>query len=459
MALSGLDIYKLLPKTNCRQCNFATCLAFAMQLAKKSVSIEKCPHLSADAKAALEASSLPPVKLVTVGTGERKLEIGNETVMFRHEEKFHHPCGLGFIIDDSESDELIKEKLRRINLFKFERVGQELNVDLVAVRQKGTAARFIEAVKVASANTDLALVLISDNAAAIKSALTANVHGFVGAGLKPAPTESLKDKRPLIYGAGKNNLTEFAALAKEFNVPLVVSAPDLEELSAMTAELSRQGVNDLVLDTGGKPVAQKIWDLTQARRQALKKSNRSLGYPFLAAVETDDPFTAAVEAAALACKYASIVLIKGTEPWQAVSLMTLRQNIYTDPQKPLQIEPKLYPVGDAGKDSPLLVTTNFSLTYYTVLGEVEASKVPSYILAVDTEGMSVLTAWAAEKFTPEKIASAIEKFGVAEAVSRKKLVLPGYVAVLSGELEEKSGWQVLVGPKEAAGIPSFLKNM
>ena len=442
MALSGLDIYKLLPKTNCRQCNFATCLAFAMQLAKKAVSIEKCPHLSVDAKAALEASSLPPVKLVTVGAGEKKLEIGNETVMFRHEEKFHHPCGLGFIIEDSVSDELIKEKLRLINQLKFERVGQELNVDLIALRARGQAKRFAEAAKLIAAQTDLALILASDDAAAQKEALS-----------------HVLNRRPLVWGCKKNNLDSFAALAKEFNVPLVITAPDLEELTSLAAELNKLGVRDLVLDTGGKPVAQKIWDLTQARRQALKKSNRSLGYPFLAAVDTDDPFTAAIEAAALVSKYASIVLIKGTEPWQATSLMTLRQNIYTDPQKPLQIEPKLYPVGLAGKDSPLLVTTNFSLTYYTVLGEVEASKVPSYILAVDTEGMSVLTAWAAEKFTPEKIASAMEKFGAAEAVSRKKLVLPGYVAVLSGELEEKSGWQVLVGPKEAAGIPSFLKNL
>jgi len=442
MALSGLDIYKLLPKTNCRQCNFATCLAFAMQLAKKSVSIDKCPNLSAEAKAALEASSLPPIRMVSLGAGEKKLEIGNETVMFRHEEKFHHPCGLGFIIGDSSSDEKIKAKLRQINQLKFERVGQELNVDLIALRACGQAKRFAEAAQLIAAQTNLALILISDDAAAQKEALAA-----------------VKERRPLVWGGNKNNIAEFAALAREFNVPLVLSAPGLEELSVMTAELSRQGVHDLVLDTGKKPVALKVWDLTQARRQALKKSNRALGYPFLAAVENDDPFAEAIEAAALISKYASIVLIKGVESWQALSLMTLRQNIYTDPQKPLQIEPKLYPVGPAGKDSPLLVTTNFSLTYYTVLGEVEASKVPSYILAVDTEGMSVLTAWAAEKFTPEKIASAIEKFGVAEAVSRKKLVLPGYVAVLSGELEEKSGWQVLVGPKEAAGIPSFLKNM
>jgi len=213
------------------------------------------------------------------------------------------------------------------------------------------------------------------------------------------------------------------------------------------------------LDTGIKSVKDKIWDLTQIRRLALKKSNRSLGYPVLVIIENNDPYEEAMEAATYISKYAGIILMKGIESWQVLSLLTLRQNIYTDPQKPLQIEPKLYPVGQVNDKSPVLVTTNFSLTYYTVLGEVEASKVPSYIISVDTEGMSVLTAWAAEKFTPEKITESINKFAVKDNVSHTRLVIPGYVAVMSGDLEEKSGWQIVVGPKEAAGIPSFLKNL
>jgi len=442
MALSGLDIYKLLPKTNCRECGFATCLAFAMQLAKKAVSIDKCPYVCAEAKSVLEASSQPPIKLITIGTGDQKLEIGNETVMFRHEEKFHRPCGLGFIIEDSLKDADIKGRLERINKLKFERVGQKIEVNLVAIRQNSDAKRFAEAVKLTYANTDLALVLMSDDLAAQKQAL-----------------EATKGRNPLIYKATKDNFADFAQLAKDYKASLVVACSDLDGLSDLTKKLNEAGVAGLVLDTGKKPVSEKIWDLTQIRRQALKKSNRALGYPTLVIIEEPDPYEEAIEAATYISKYAGIVLVKGIETWQALSLLTLRQNIFTDPQKPLQIEPKLYPIGQANDKSPVLVTTNFSLSYYTVLGEVEASKVPSYILSVDTEGMSVLTAWAAEKFTPGKISDSLNQFCVADAVSHKRLIIPGYVAVMSGELEETSGWKVTVGPKEAAGIPSFLKNL
>ncbi|MDD4938784.1 MAG: acetyl-CoA decarbonylase/synthase complex subunit gamma [Candidatus Omnitrophica bacterium] len=441
MALSGLDIYKLLPKTNCRECGFATCLAFAMQLAKKTVGIDKCPHLSQEAKNALEASSQPPIKLVTIGEGEDKLEAGNETVLFRHEEKFYHPTGIGFILEDTLPPEEIKKRLEKINKLSFERVGQNLSVNLAAVRYSENK-KFAEAVKLAMDNTRLGLVLMSEDAAAMKEALKIS-----------AP------RKPLVFCADKNNLDEFSALAREFGAPIAAKAQELEGLAGLTKELNSKGVNDIVLYTGQKTVKDKIWDLTQIRRQALKKSNRALGYPVLEIIEEKDPYEEAIAAATYISKYAGIVLMSGIESWQVLSLLTLRQNIYTDPQKPLQIEPKLYSIGAAGDKSPVLVTTNFSLSYYTVLGEVEASKVPAYIMSVDTEGMSVLTAWAAEKFTPEKISDSIKKFAVSEAVSHKRLVIPGYVAVMSGDLEEKSGWQVVVGPKEAAGIPSFLKNL
>jgi len=441
MALSGLDIYKLLPKTNCRECGFVTCLAFAMQLAKKAVSIDKCPYLSPDAKKALEASGQPPIKLVTVGSGEEKLAVGNETVLFRHEEKFHNPCGIGFILNDNLSENELKKQLDVINKFKFERIGQALNVNLVAVKQTSSAENFLKAVSCVMNNTQMGLVLISAESKALKEALK------ITAG-----------RQPLIYDLS-GNYSETAQLAKEFNLPLVASAQSLEALSSLTQELNKQGVVEIILDTGIKPIKDKIWDLTQVRRLALKKSNRSLGYPMLAVVDKNDPVEEAMEAASYIAKYAGIVLLKNINTAETLSLLTLRQNIYTDPQKPLQIEPKLYPIGNADKNSPLLVTTNFSLTYYTVLGEVEASKIPTYILSVDTEGMSVLTAWAAEKFTPEKISDSINKFGVKDAVAHKKLIIPGYVAVMSGDLEEASGLQVIVGPKEAAGLPAFLKNL
>jgi acetyl-CoA decarbonylase/synthase complex subunit gamma len=277
-----------------------------------------------------------------------------------------------------------------------------------------------------------------------------------------ALTESLaivKEKRPAIYCAKESNLEEFAKLAGGFKVPLVVFNQDLDKLSSMTKELNNLGVEDLILDTGEKPISDKIWDLTQIRRQSLRKSNRSLGYPVLTIIDQQDIYAETMEAATYIAKYAGIVLLSGVESSQTLALLTLRQNIYTDPQKPLQIEPKLYAVGAVNTLSPVLVTTNFSLSYYTVLGEVEASKIPAYIISVDTEGMSVLTAWAAEKFTPEKISSVLSKSPVKEAVTHRRLIIPGYVAVISGDLEDKSGWQVIVGPKEAAGIPSFLKNL
>lgn len=443
MALSGLDIYKLLPKTNCRECGFVTCLAFAMQLAKRQALPEKCPYLSEEAKRALEAASRPPIKLVTIGEGENRLEIGNETVMFRHEEKFHHPCGLGFIIEDNLKDDEILKTVNKINALSFERVGCVLRPNLIAIRQNKDANRFIQIVKLVKEHSNLGLVLMSKDSQAQKEAL-----------------KLTSAQKPLIYCLNKDNYQDFSQLAAEFKVPIVVYSPDLAELSGITQKLINQGIEELMLDTGRKDIPGKVWDLTQIRRLSLHRSDRSFGFPPLVIIEDcAQPFEEVLQAATYIVKYSGIVLIKGTESWKALALLTLRQNIYTDPQKPLQVECKIYPVGNTNDKSPVLVTTNFSLTYYTVLGEVEASKIPSYIVINDTEGMSVLTAWAAEKFTAETVAASLDKLGIKDKVSHNRLIIPGYVAVMSGDLEEKSGWQVVVGPKEASGIPSFLKNL
>lgn len=441
MALSGLDIYKLLPKTNCKQCGFATCLAFAMQLAKRAVAVDKCPFISRESKNILEEQALPAIRPLVIGSGSSKFEIGNETVIFRHEEKFRNPPGIGFIIDDGLADDEIARRIGKIKQFTFERVGQSLKVNLVAVKANSGAKRFLQAIDLVTSNTLLPIMLISDDPDTLRQAASA-----------------FSSRKPLIYRATKKNFKQVAQIAREFCLPLVVSG-EIADIASMTNELNCMGVKDLILDTGVKPVAEKIWDLTQIRRLALKKSNRGLGYPVLAVADKDDPYEEAVEAGAYIAKYAGIVLIRNVYDWEVLSILTLRQNIYTDPQKPLQIEPKLYSVGKADGDSPVLVTTNFSLTYYTVLGEVEASKVPSYILSVDTEGMSVLTAWAAEKFNAESIAKSIDKYAVGSIVRHKNLVIPGYVAILSGELEEQSGFKVIVGPKEAAGLPAFLKKL
>lgn len=442
MALSGLDIYKLLPKTNCRQCGLATCLAFAMQLAKKALPIEKCPFISVESKNILEAQALPPIKLITLGNQQDQFVIGNETVMFRHEEKFRNPTGVGFIIEDSLSDEQIKARLNKINQLKFERVGQQLQVNLVAIKQIKDGARFQAAVKLILEQTALPIMLMSTDFEALKSAALIS-----------------QQRKPLLYAARVDNFAQLGALAKQLQLPLVVSEPDLARLAQLTKSLQDLGVSDLILDTGIKLIADKIWDLTQLRRQALKKFNRALGYPSMAIVSQADPAQEAIEAAALIAKYAGIVLIQAVATWDVLAILTLRQNIYTDPQKPLQIEPQLYPVGQVSRHSPVLVTTNFSLSYFTVLQEVESSKIPAYILSVDTQGMSVLTAWAAEKFNSATINKALVGFAVKTMVDHNNLVIPGYVAMISGELQEQSGFNIIVGPKEAAGIPTFLKNL
>ncbi|MFC1708881.1 acetyl-CoA decarbonylase/synthase complex subunit gamma [Candidatus Omnitrophota bacterium] len=442
MGLSGLGIYKLLPKTNCRKCGFSTCLAFAMALAKKQVDLEKCPTINPEVKDALEMASLPPIRLVTIGDGENKVEVGKESVMFRHEEKFHYPTAIGFIIDDSTADAQIQEKVKTISGLDFERVGQQIKVNLIAVKQTGDSANFVSKVKMISEASNIPLVLMSSDVKVLKEVL-----------------EFCSKSRPLLYAADEKNISEFIELAKSYSVPLAICANELEKIEELAQKASQAALEDVILDTGSKSITKKINDLTIIRRLALKKKKRSLGYPLLVVVDNEDPFHEAIEAGTYIAKYASIVLIKTVESWQTLALLTLRQNIYTDPQKPLQVEAKAYSIGQVTEQSPIMVTTNFSLTYYTVLGEVEASKVPSYILSVDTEGMSVLTAWAAEKFTPDKISDSLEKCGVKEKLKHNRLIIPGYVSVMSGDLEEKSGWQVVVGPKEASGLSSFLKKM
>jgi acetyl-CoA decarbonylase/synthase complex subunit gamma len=269
----------------------------------------------------------------------------------------------------------------------------------------------------------------------------------------------LKGARPVVFSVTAASVDSLLPAIAPFKPAVAVSASDLQGVAALTQQLTRQGIQDILLDTGAKPCAQKLWDLTQIRRLALRKSERSLGFPSIVVVDEQDPAAEALQAATYILKYAGLVLVRSIENWQSYALLTLRQNIYSDPQKPLQIEPKLYEIGTVTGESPVLVTTNFSLSYYTVLGEVEASKIPVYILSVDTEGMSVLTAWAAEKFTPERITQALQKMAVRDKAQKSALVIPGYVAVMSGDLEDQSKWDIIVGPKEASGIPAFLKTL
>ena len=442
MALSGLDIYKLLPKTNCKDCGFATCLAFAMALAQKKVSLDKCPHVTAQAKEALESASRPPIKLVTVGRGPDKIEIGNETVMYRHEQKFYHPAAIGLMVEDTLGEDEIGRIVAEINGLHFERVGQTIGVDLVCVKNSSkSAGKFVSTVRKVAQASELNIALCSADVSAVSAAL-----------------EITKERRPLVVCEDSRPINDFIKLAKENSVALAVTCSSLDEAAELTDIAKKQGVEDVVINIKEKSAAERIQCFTFARRSALKKNFRPLGYPLMAFTDSLEPGLELAEAISYIAKYASLVILKNTGKEFIFPLLVARQDIYQDPQKPVQVEPKIYEIGKVTKESPVLVTTNFSITYFTVAGEVESSKVPSRIICCDAEGMSVLTAWAAEKFTAEKIADTLNKSGIKDMISHKRVVIPGYVSVLSGKLEEISGWNVAVGPREASGIPNYLRS-
>ena len=441
MALSGLEIFKLLPKTNCGDCSRPTCLAFAMALAQKKASLEECPHVGEEAQEALGAASAPPIKLVTIGTGDRALSIGEETVMFRHDEKFYHPPGVAVTVSDSLEAPALQQRLAAINDLRFHRVGTDIQVDLVEVKNdSGDPSRFAQAVAAAASATDLHLMLTSDSVDALKAALT----------------DEVRARRPLLSEANPENWEAVAALATEAKCPVGVQADGLEALAELTEKLKGAGVSELVLDVTAESPLDILQNLTQVRRLAIKRTFRPLGFPTMVRAPAGDAHNEVLWASAFVVKYAGIVCTQCSEKAQILPILTVRQNIYTDPQKPVQVEPGLYPIGEPGPDSPLMFTTNFSLTYYSVEGEVEASRVPAYILAVDTEGLSVLTSYSGDKLNEKVVHEAMNKAKVEEVVNHRKLIIPGHVAVLSGKLEEETGWEIVVGPKEASQLPNYL---
>lgn len=447
MALSGLEIYKLLPRTNCKKCGFPTCLAFAMKLAAKQAELSACPTVSDEAKAALEAASAPPIRLITLAAGDRKIEVGNETVLFRHEKTFYHQPGLIVRIRDTQGAEEIKKAATEAAAYSVERVGIRLGLDGLAIENaSGDPAQFASTVAAARSAADMPLILMSDNPAAIKAGL-----------------EKAAGTTPLVYAATEANWQEMAAAALAGKAALAVrGSGDLTALAALVEKVKGAGVEDIVLDPGATGLAASLAAQTQLRRLALKQNLRILGYPTIvfAGDGAGSPGDEIVAAAQAIAKYAGLVVLDHADAATVYPLLTLRQNIYTDPQKPIQVSPGLYEINNPKPDSALLVTTNFSLTYFSVAGEVEGSGQPAWLLICDAEGMSVLTSWAAGKFDAERIAKAVKASGVEGKINHKKLVIPGLVATLSGELEEElPGWEIRVGPREAIDIPAYLKNV
>lgn len=447
MALTGLEIYKLLPKTNCKKCGFPTCLAFAMKLSQKGIELSACPDVSEDAKAALEAASQPPIRLITVGAGEKAFSVGNEVVLFRHEKTFFNEPGLMVAIKDTDSADAVANLVSQVTAYSVERVGKNLGVNGFAIKNvSGDKAAFANCAAAVALRTDLPIALISKDPGAIEAALG-----------------KLEGRNPLIYGATKDNAAEMAALALKAKAPLgVVSTDGLNELAETVETLTKAGVQDLVIDPGTRGFADSLASLVQIRRLALKKNFRPLGYPVITfpGEGTSSPKEEAVLAGQQIAKYAGIVVLDHFSPETIYPILTLRQNIYTDPQKPIQMGAGVYKVGEPGENSPVYVTTNFSLTYFSVMGEVEASGRPSWVIVCDSEGLSVLTAWAAGKFDAEKIAKTVKSSGIEDKIKHRKIIIPGYVAVLMGELEDElSGWKIMVGPKDAVDISSYIKKV
>jgi acetyl-CoA decarbonylase/synthase complex subunit gamma len=412
-----------------------------MMLANKQAELTKCPYVTPEVVEQLESSALPPMRTVIIGD----LEIGGETELFRHEKKFVNETAYALIIEDDLDDHSVIERAKKLDAMKYERIGIVSGVDLIGVKSKGDAQRFSDTVTLVNENSGLPLVLMS------------NDPEVVEAGLKV-----VSKAKPLIYAGSIDNCASMAKLAKQYACPLALYSDDIDELVSLSEVVKSEGVDDIVLDLnlGAKPLRQTLEWLTILRRLSVKKLFRPLGFPVMVNLDTGaDVETQAIRAAIGTLKYASLILFSDLDPARLYPLTTLRTNIFTDPQALIQVNPGLYEIGKPNRNSPVIVTSNFSLTYFTVASDIEASKVPAHLLVVDTEGLSVMTAFAADKFTAEKIAQSLEEYKIGDKVDHRKLIIPGMIAMLKMKLEELTGWEVIVGVKDSSALPKYLKEL
>jgi acetyl-CoA decarbonylase/synthase complex subunit gamma len=399
MGLTGIQIFKMLPKTNCGECGVPTCLAFAMNLASGKAELDACPYVSDEAKEHLAEASAPPIRPVAIGAGTRAFKVGGETVMYRHEKTFYNPTGLGAMISSDIASEALDKKLKEWNALQYERVGLNLRPELVALKDvNGDSGTFAALAKKIAEESEFGLVLMSDKVDVMKAAVDACAF-----------------KKPLIYAATNDNAEKMGNLANEAGLPLAVKADNIDDLIALSDKLTGMGLKDLVLDSGSREIKQVFEDQVAIRRAALKAGNKALGFPTITfpceMAENLDMET--VIASLLIAKYAGIVVLSDFKGESVFPLLLERLNIFTDPQRPMTVTEGIYEIGTPDENSPVLVTTNFSLTYFIVSGEIEGSRVPSWLLIMDTEGLSVMTAWA----------------------------------------------EIMIGPRDASLLPKFLKDM
>jgi acetyl-CoA decarbonylase/synthase complex subunit gamma len=412
-----------------------------MKLAARKADISQCPYASEEAIRTLGAAYEPPVKSIELGA-DKSLKLGEETVLYRHEKTFVNQTAFAINIDDTCSADEIDRTLKSINDYVLERVGEELRIDMVSVTQKSEdTGAFVNLARKAWETVKRPLVLRSSNAAALAAA-----------------AKAVKGSRSVLASAEPDTADELREIAKENGHVLAVTAADLNELVSLTAKLKQDGFNDLILEFRTHSLAEQFQTASISRRAALKDNYKPLGYPSLKFLESGDMLEDTVSAVTEISKYGGICVLPSFDAAQMAALMTLRLNIYTDPQKPIQVEPKIYPIGEPKPESPVFVTTNFSLTYFIVSGEIENSGISAWLLVPECEGMSVLTAWAAGKFSGDTIGKFAKEIGLEEQVTIRDIIIPGYVAQISGELEERlPGWKVMVGPQDASDLESFIK--
>jgi len=458
--LSPIEIYKMLPGTNCKECGETNCMAFAAKLVNREATLEECKPLLepdfADAYANLWALLKPAVKAVEIGVEENAITIGGEYVLYRHEFTYFHQPAIAVDVTDEMSDEEFNTRIHVLNDFTYNYIGMDLTLDILSVRcTSGDSAVFAEAIQKADELTRKPLMLIAHDPVVME------------AGLK-----IVAEKRPLMHGATKENWKEMAELSLQYSCPLVAYASnDLDTLKSLALTLREYGIEDIVIDPGTQPTAymeKNINNYTILRWDAINEEEEGLGYPIMGspmaawAVEEEDPvlneWNEAVLAGILITRFADMMVIHGISGWSLLPQIILRSNIYTDPRKPVSVEPELVVMGTPNEESPVLLTTNFALTYYTVANDIENAKIDGYLLVVDSEGMSVESAVAGRKMTADTVAEAIKDSKVEDLVKHRNIIIPGRSARLSGEIQEESGWSVSVGPLDSSGIPSYLSE-
>ena len=453
-----LDIYNLLPRTNCGRCGESTCMAFATKLIDGVYELEDCPPLFEDPKytenlAKLKELTRPMVAYIDIGPKERAVRIGGKRVLYRHELTYHNPTAIAIDVSDDLSDDEIAKRAKEIDEFKLVRIGEELKLDLIAVRSvTGDPKRFSEVVKLVMENTQKPLVLCSFDPEVLE------------AGLAVA-----KDQKPLIYAVTEKNWKDVSDLALMYDCPLAVFVPnDLKKLRSLVNTLFEKGIEKVALDPGtflGEGFKDTINNFTMIRKAA-RDGDKLLGNPLIGvpliswtkpeAVPELTKWREAWMACALLLRFADMLIMHSYDVWVQLPLLTLRQNIYTDPRKPVAVEPGLRVVGNPDENAPVMFTTNFALTYFTVMSDVE--KLDCYLLVIDTEGLGVDSAIAGRKLTADKVAEAIKESGVEQKVKHRKIIVPQLAARLKGEIEDLSGWEVIVGPRDSSGIPGFLQE-